>query len=95
LSDERFVESYVRVSMQKQQGPLRIRAGLRARGLPDSLVYRELERHSGEWTGLATDWLQRQHAAPLDFEGRGKYYRRLLNRGFNHEQAMAALDSLL
>jgi regulatory protein len=95
LSDERFVESYVRVSMQKQQGPLRIRAGLRARGLPDSLVYRELERHSGEWTGLAIDWLQRQHAAPLDFEGRGKYYRRLLNRGFNHEQAMAALDSLL
>jgi len=95
LSDERFTESYVRMVMQKQQGPLKIRAGLRARGVPDALISRELERHAGHWGGLAAEWLQRQHPGPLDFEGRSKFYRRLLNRGFNHEQAMEALDSAL
>jgi len=95
LSDERFTESYVRMVIQKQQGPLKIRAGLRARGVPDSLISRELERHAGQWAGLATEWLQRQHPGPLDFEGRGKFYRRLLSRGFSHDQAMEALDALL
>ena len=95
LSDERFTESYVRMVIQKQQGPLKIRAGLRSRGVPDSLISPELERHAGLWAGLAADWLQRQHPGPLDFEGRGKFYRRLLNRGFSHDQAMEALDTLL
>jgi regulatory protein len=94
LSDERFAESYARVSIQKQQGPHKIRAALRARGVADALIARELERHSGEWVDLAAGWLQRQHPGPLDFDGRGKYYRRLLNRGFSHEQAMDALDTL-
>ena len=95
LSDERFTESYVRMVIQKQQGPLKIRAGLRGRGVPDSLISRELERHADQWAGLATEWLQRQHPGPLDFEGRGKFYRRLLSRGFSHDQAMQALDTIL
>jgi regulatory protein len=94
LSDERFTESYVRTLMQKLQGPLKIRAALRARGVSDALISLELERHAGQWADLATGWLQRQHTGPLDFDGRGKFYRRLLNRGFSHDQAMDALDSL-
>jgi len=94
LSDERFTESYVRMVMQKLQGPLKIRAGLRARGVPDPLISRELERHAGQWVDLAAEWLQRQHRGPLDYDGRSKYYRRLLNRGFSHDQAMHALDTL-
>jgi len=94
LSDERFAESYVRMVKQKLQGPLKIRAGLRARGISDALISRELENHADQWGGLATEWLQRQHAGKLDFESRGKFYRRLLNRGFSHDQAMEALDTL-
>lgn len=92
LSDERFTESYVRMSIQKQQGPLKIRAALRARGVADSLISRELDRHSDRWIDLATEWLQRRHPTALDFDGRKKYYRRLLNRGFSHEQAMDAVN---
>ena len=94
LSDERFAESYVRMVIGKQQGPLKIRAALRARGVADALISRELDRHADGWIDLATGWLQRQHLGPLDFESRGKYYRRLLNRGFTHDQAMDALNSL-
>ena len=94
LSDERFAESYVRMALQKQQGPLKMRAALRDRGVADRLISRELDRHSGLWIDLATDWLQRQHPGALDFDDRKKFYRRLLNRGFSHDQAMDALNSL-
>ena len=94
LSDQRFTESYVRMAVQKQQGPLKIRAALRARGLSDALIAAELDRHGGRWIDLATRWLQRQHPGPLDFDGRRKFYRRLLNRGFSHDQAMDALNNL-
>ena len=93
LSDERFTESFVRMAMQKHQGPLKVRAGLRAKGVADSLISRELDRHAGEWTDLAGAWLERQHPGPLDFDARKKFYRRLLSRGFSHDQAMDALNS--
>jgi regulatory protein len=94
LSDERFAESFVRSHIQRHQGPLKIRAALRAKGVADALIARELERQAGAWTELATQWLERQHTGVLDYDSRGKFYRRLLNRGFTHDQAMDALDRL-
>lgn len=94
LSDERFTESFVRSHIQRQQGPLKIRAALRAKGVSDALIARELERHGDDWADLAAQWLERQHPGPLDFDGRGKFYRRLLNRGFSHDQAMEAISRL-
>jgi len=92
LSDERFAESYVRSTIQRHQGPLKIRAALRAKGVPDAVISAELDRQAGQWTDLAVEWLRRQHPGPLDFDARQKYYRRLLNRGFAHDQAMDALN---
>jgi len=94
LSDQRFAEAFVRSCMNKQQGPLKIRAALRARGVPDPEISCEVERHAGQWAVLAADWVKRQHPGPLDFDSRGKFYRRLLNRGFSHDQAMDALNTL-
>ena len=94
LSDQRFAESYVRMAVSRQQGPLKIRAALRARGVADSLIADALDGYADRWIGLAIEWLQRQQPGPLDYDGRGKFYRRLLNRGFSHDQAMDALDSL-
>jgi regulatory protein len=92
LSDERFTEAFVRSQVQRQQGPLKIRAALRAKGVADALITRELDRHAGAWADLAAQWLERKHHGPLDYAGRGKFYRRLLNRGFSHEQAMDAVN---
>ena len=92
VSDERFAESFIRSRMQRLQGPLKIRAELRARGVSDALVSSQLDRQGEAWTELAADWLQRQHPGPLDYDSRKKYYRRLVNRGFSHDQAMDALN---
>lgn len=94
LSDERFTESLARSLVQRQQGPLKIRAALRAKGVSDALIARELERYTGQWVDLAAHWLARQHSGPLDFAARQKYYRRLVNRGFTHDQAMDALNQV-
>lgn len=94
LSDERFTESLARSLVQRQQGPLKIRAALRAKGVADTLIARELERFADQWVDLAAHWLARQHSGPLDFDARQKYYRRLVNRGFTHDQAMDALNQV-
>jgi regulatory protein len=92
VSDERFVESFVRSRLQRFQGPLKINAALRSRGVSDALIADELEAHSQEWLNLAEQWLARQHAGLIDFDGKRKYYRRLISRGFTHGQAMDALN---
>ena len=92
VSDERFAESFVRSRIQRHQGPLKIRAELRARGVSEALISMQLESWSGQWTGLAREWLRRQIELPADFDQKQKYYRRLQSRGFTHDQAMDALS---
>ena len=92
VSDERFAESFTRSRIRRHQGPLKIRAALRAKGVPDPVVSVELDRHADQWTDLAIEWLQRQHPGPIDFKMKQKLYRRLLNRGFTHDQSMDALN---
>lgn len=94
LSDERFTDSAARSLVQRQQGPLKIRAALRAKGVADALIAAELERYGDQWVDLAARWLERQHPGPLDFDARQNHYRRLVNRGFTHDQAMDALNRL-
>lgn len=92
LSDARFAESYLRSQVQRYSGPLKIRAALRERGVSDAIIAAALDQPAGDWTDLAAAWLERQHPGPLDFDARGKYYRRLVNRGFTHDQAMDAVN---
>ena len=92
LSDERFTESFVRSRLRRYQGPLKIRAAIRSKGVDDGLVNCELDSHAHEWTPLAREWLEGQHQGPIDFELKKKFYRRLVSRGFTHDQAMDALN---
>ena len=92
LSDERFVESFVRSRVGRHQGPLKIKAALRDKGVSDALVSTELEAYSDQWTDLAAAWLSRQLAGPIDYDVKKKYYRRLASRGFTHSQAMDAMN---
>ena len=49
VSDARFAESFVRVRSERGQGPLRIRAELRERGVTDPLVDEVLTTTSEFW----------------------------------------------
>jgi len=93
VSDERYAEAFVRFRIQRYQGPLKIKAALRTKGISDDLISRELGAHSEEWTDLAAHWLERQNPGAIDFEKKKKFYRRLTSRGFTHDQAMDALNS--
>jgi len=92
LSDERFAASFIRSRCLRYQGPLKIQAELRQRQVPEHIIESQLQNSAEDWIPLAANWLSRQHSGILDFAGRAKYYRRLMNRGFSHQQAMTALQ---
>jgi regulatory protein len=93
VSDERFAESFLRSRMQRYQGPIKIRAEMRGKGVPDAIISTALDTMSGEWNALAVEWLRRKHSGTIDFADKRKYYRRLVNRGFTHDQAMDVLNT--
>ncbi len=95
VSDQRYAEAFTRSRVQRHQGPLKIRAAMRAKGVPDSTIVEAMEAEGGNWMELAREWLQRQHTGELRFKDKQKYYRRLVNRGFTHDQAMDACKSPL
>ena len=90
VSDQRYAETYMRSRVQRHQGPLKIRAAMRGKGVPDSIIVTAMQAEAGEWLDLARKWLRRQHPGQLSFKDKQKYYRRLVNRGFTHDQAMDA-----
>ena len=92
VSDERFSESLIRIRLQRFQGPLKIKAALRSKGISDSIISSRLYAGTIDWTELAKQWLERQHPDRISFEEKKKYYRRLINRGFAHDHAMDALN---
>ncbi len=90
VSDQRYAEAFTRSRIQRHQGPLKIRAAMRGKGVPDSIIDTAMEAEADDWLELARKWLQRQHPGQLSFKDKQKYYRRLVNRGFTHDQAMDA-----
>ena len=93
LSDRRFAESFIRSRRRRYNGPVKIQSELRQRLVPDEVIAGLLDVSDDAWVGLASAWLSHQSHEPLDFSARAKYYRRLVNRGFSHQQAMQALNS--
>ena len=90
VSDERYAEAFTRSRVQRHQGPLKIRAAMRGKGVPDPIIAMAMESEVDNWLELARNWLQKQHPGQLSFKDKQKYYRRLVNRGFTHDQAMDA-----
>ena len=87
LSEARLVERYVAERVSKGFGPLRIRAELREKGLPDVLIEPQLEEMQGAWPEhLAVAHDRRFGAGPptdrADYARRGRF---LEQRGFPPE----------
>jgi len=91
-SDERFVEVFVRSRMERGQGPLLLRAELRARGIDDSLIDIELDQSTAFW-------IDKAHAAALrhfkfvprsreDWAAQARYLGR---KGFSSSMIYSAL----
>lgn len=94
VSDQRFTEMLVRTRIHQLNGPVKIRAELRALGISDHLISQALPDDRETWNEIAVKWAGKRVRGELDYAGRAKIYRGLANRGFTHEQANAALERL-
>ncbi len=84
LDEVRFIEQYIAERAAKGFGPLRIRAALREKGLPDALVDPQFEAIAGDWAAYMSEIYDRRFGSepPPD---RAEYARRgrfLEQRGF-------------
>jgi regulatory protein len=88
LSNARFVESFVHSRYQRGQGPLKIRAELRERGIDDAVIDTCLDEYAGEWRELAGEVREKRFGSSLpgDFRERSRQMRFLQQRGFDAEQ---------
>jgi len=94
VSDQRFTEMYVRTRMRRLYGPVKIRGELRGLGVSDQVIAQEMSFEQETWFDMASQWADKRCHGELDYAARSKFYRSLMNRGFTHEQANVALDSL-
>jgi regulatory protein len=93
VSDDRYVASFVHAHTRRGQGPARIRADLRQRGIEATRAEAELERCGVDWVALAVQVRRRKFgaAAPKSLTERAKQSRFLQYRGFEADQIRAAL----
>ncbi len=83
-SDDRFTELYTEGRVRKGNGPIRIRAELRERGISDSLIVEYLDNYAEEWPEV----LRRVHDGkyglelPIDRKEMARRARFLEYRGF-------------
>ena len=75
-------------------GPLKIRGVLLSRGITDHQIGEVLPDEQETWFDSASLWASKRNQGELDYAGRAKIYRSLVNRGFTHEQANIAIDNL-
>ncbi|GHB20580.1 regulatory protein RecX [Salinicola rhizosphaerae] len=91
-SDERFAEVFVRSRIARGQGPVKVRADIRTRGIDDALVGLALEAEAPDWQELAC------HALAKRFDGpgatpreRARRERFLAGRGFEFDHVRHAM----
>jgi regulatory protein len=94
VSDDRYVASFVHAHTRRGQGPARIRAELRQRGIDATRVEEEFARAGVDWVALAAQVRRRKFgaAAPKSLTERAKQSRFLQYRGFEADQIRAALS---
>jgi regulatory protein len=93
LSETRFVEQFIRQHAGRGHGPVRIRAELRERGVPDGEIEAGLDAAGEDWTAVAREVRRRRFglSPPGDYPERARQARFLQYRGFSAEQIRAAL----
>ncbi|RKZ84861.1 MAG: hypothetical protein DRR19_17170 [Candidatus Parabeggiatoa sp. nov. 1] len=94
LSDERFVECFVRSKTNKGYGPLRIQQELKRRGIGREMLTNVLDAGDSAWlkrARLAQE--KRFRDLPQNQREQAKQFRFLQHRGFTCSQIQAALSS--
>ncbi len=93
VSDERFAEAFLRSRLERGQGPLRIRAQLRERGVGAPLIDAVLKEAEVDWDRCAATARSRRfgEGPPGDREEMARQARFLRGRGFSEGQVVRAV----
>jgi regulatory protein len=93
VSNARFTSSFVSYHAGRGQGPARIRAELRMKGISDAEIAAALASADADWTALACAVRRKRFGpqAPHAPRERAKQARFLQYRGFSADQVRAAL----
>jgi len=94
LSDQRFVEMFIRARKGRGYGPMRIRAELRERGIDDAMISAYLDIGNPEWVQRLESVHTKRFGATRaqDFAELARQMRFFQARGFTAEQIRAVLD---
>lgn len=93
LSETRFAEAFVTARVRKGQGPRRIRAELRQRGVTDEMIDRAFDEAAVDWLELAQRVHRRRFGdqPPADVRDRARRVRFLEYRGFGADEIYAVV----
>lgn len=96
LNTGRFVTAWIDRRRRRGMGPLRIRAELSQKGIPDKDIQAGLLLQSDSWEQAAHEaWQKRfRDALPKDLHERAKQMRFLQGRGFTSEQIEAVFGHM-
>ena len=94
-SDERFAESFIRSRLGRGQGVLKIRAGLRERGIDDDMAATLLDLGDDEWRQMAASALYKRfgESPPQNRTEWAKRARFLTGRGFPSDVVSQVIDT--
>lgn len=93
LDDTRFADALIASRIGRGQGPMRLLAELRERGVAEAIAEQALAEAECDWTALAATVRRKRFgaAAPADYPQHAKQARFLQYRGFTSEQIRHAL----
>ena len=94
-SDSRLAEAHIAARSGKGQGPLKIRAELRGKGVAGELIDAAMAQCQVDWQRLARQAAQKKlggvPASSLDLQAKARLLRFMQQRGFTQEQVKALL----
>jgi regulatory protein len=93
LREDRFAEQFVSQRARRGHGPVRVRMGLREKGVEAETIDQALDATATDWTQAAREARRRKFGLepPADLRERAKQARFLQYRGFSADQIRAAL----
>lgn len=95
LSDERYIEQYVRQACEKGQGPYKIRQTLQQRSDANALIDGYLAMNDQDWAEIARESLIKKYGdaqQPTQAKEQVRRMRFLQSRGFSQSQIWKAFQ---
>lgn len=94
LDELRFIQSYIRLALEKGWGGRKITHHLQRKGIRTADIQNALsERSDADWSALAHQVLQRKYGGvAVEPAAKASQIRFLLGRGFSYDQIRTAMD---